>query len=151
MVFRYLMLLMVLLNLSSLRGANLTPEQLANHPLPDVSVVSCKHYEVSDAYRGVHVDHVVLHGIIGRTIHFELLLPEGWNQRFVMGGGGGLAILVHTAGDFSYRLQSSTDLTGGLWKDLMLVESQETWQTISLPAEEMGAFLRMVPIQAWNE
>ena len=97
MVFRYLMLLMVLLNLSLLRGANLTPEQLANHPLPDVSVVSCKHYEASDAYRGVHVDHVVLHGIIGRTIHFELLLPEGWNQRFVMGGGGGLVGSVQNA------------------------------------------------------
>lgn len=28
-------------------------------------------------------------GIIGREIGFELLLPGGWNERFVMGGGGG--------------------------------------------------------------
>jgi len=73
------------------------------------------------------------------------------NIKLISHDDQGLAILVHTAGDFSYRLQSSTDLTGGLWKDLMLVESQETWQTISLPAEEMGAFLRMVPIQALND
>ena len=73
------------------------------------------------------------------------------NIKLISHDDQGLAILVHTAGDFSYRLQSSADLTGGLWKDLMLVESQETWQTISLPAEEMGAFLRMVPIQALND
>ena len=28
-------------------------------------------------------------GVIGGNIRFELLLPEAWNGRFVMGGGGG--------------------------------------------------------------
>lgn len=28
-------------------------------------------------------------GVIGKEISFELLLPDGWNKRFVMGGGGG--------------------------------------------------------------
>ena len=28
-------------------------------------------------------------GVIGGHIRFELLLPEAWNGRFLMGGGGG--------------------------------------------------------------
>lgn len=30
-------------------------------------------------------------GVVGPEIHFELLLPEEWNGKFVMGGGGGFA------------------------------------------------------------
>jgi feruloyl esterase len=30
-------------------------------------------------------------GVIGTETHFELLLPEKWNGKFVMGGGGGFA------------------------------------------------------------
>ena len=33
--------------------------------------------------------HCKVTGIIGTEINFELLLPNDWNARFVMGGGGG--------------------------------------------------------------
>lgn len=35
------------------------------------------------------VSHCSVEGVIGGKIHFELLLPEDWNGKFVMGGGGG--------------------------------------------------------------
>ena len=35
------------------------------------------------------VPHCKVAGVIGPEIHFELLLPEEWNGKFVMGGGGG--------------------------------------------------------------
>ena len=35
------------------------------------------------------VSHCKVTGVIGPEIHFELLLPEKWNGKFVMGGGGG--------------------------------------------------------------
>ncbi|UCH46607.1 MAG: tannase/feruloyl esterase family alpha/beta hydrolase [Betaproteobacteria bacterium] len=33
--------------------------------------------------------HCKVSGVIGPEIHFELLLPDSWNGKFVMGGGGG--------------------------------------------------------------
>ena len=37
-------------------------------------------------------------GVIGTETHFELLLPERWNGKFVMGGGGGfVGSVVNTA------------------------------------------------------
>jgi feruloyl esterase len=33
--------------------------------------------------------HCKVAGLIGPEIHFELLLPEKWNGKFIMGGGGG--------------------------------------------------------------
>jgi feruloyl esterase len=38
-----------------------------------------------------------LKGVIGGHIHFELLLPDAWNGRFVMGGGGGFVGTVQNA------------------------------------------------------
>jgi feruloyl esterase len=35
------------------------------------------------------VSHCKVAGVIGPEIHFELLLPQEWNGKFVMGGGGG--------------------------------------------------------------
>jgi feruloyl esterase len=35
------------------------------------------------------VPHCKVSGVIGPEIHFELLLPDSWNGKFVMGGGGG--------------------------------------------------------------
>jgi len=59
--------------------------------LPDVRITSTVHHE-GNARRAagqVQVAHVDVEGIIGGTIQFELLLPDEWNSRFVMGGGGG--------------------------------------------------------------
>ncbi len=55
-------------------------ETLSN--LPDVRLVS-----VTQETDGA--PHCKVVGVIGREINFELLLPETWNGKFVMGGGGG--------------------------------------------------------------
>ena len=50
--------------------------------LPDVTITS-----VSQETKPV--PHCKVAGVIGPEIHFELLLPEKWNGKFVFGGGGG--------------------------------------------------------------
>ena len=37
----------------------------------------------------IRVDHCRVEGIVGREIRFRLLLPDQWNRKFMMGGGGG--------------------------------------------------------------
>ena len=50
--------------------------------LPDVTITS-----VTQETQGA--PHCKVAGVIGPEIRFELLLPEQWNGKFVMGGGGG--------------------------------------------------------------
>ncbi|MBN4046736.1 tannase/feruloyl esterase family alpha/beta hydrolase [bacterium AH-315-P07] len=57
-------------------------EALKNLQLPDVKIESIHHVDGD----GAHYD---VDGVIGGTIKFELLLPDDWNKRFAMGGGGG--------------------------------------------------------------
>lgn len=71
------------------KGQNLTPQNaefacnLESLPqLPDVTITSVTQETES-------VPHCKVAGVIGPEIHFELLLPEEWNGKFVMGGGGG--------------------------------------------------------------
>ena len=52
--------------------------------LPDVTITSITE-------ETVYAPHTKVAGVIGKTIKFELLLPEDWNGKFVMGGGGGFA------------------------------------------------------------
>ena len=52
--------------------------------LPDVTITSV-------TPETQPVPHCKVAGVIGPEIHFELLLPEKWNGKFVMGGGGGFA------------------------------------------------------------
>jgi len=54
---------------------------------PDVTITLVTH-EVAP------VPHCKVDGVIGPEINFELLLPEKWNGKFVMGGGGGFVGLV---------------------------------------------------------
>src|SRR5436190_23303196 len=37
----------------------------------------------------VRVAHCKVNGVIGKEIHFTLILPDTWNHKFLMGGGGG--------------------------------------------------------------
>jgi len=47
---------------------------------------------------GMFAPHCKVHGTIGKHINFELLLPEKWNGKFAMGGGGGfVGSVVNTA------------------------------------------------------
>ena len=59
----------------------------ALRPLPDVRLT-----HVSQV--AAPVSHCKVSGVIGTETRFELLLPETWNGKFAMGGGGGFAGLV---------------------------------------------------------
>jgi feruloyl esterase len=50
--------------------------------LPDVRITAVTE-------EAVPVTHCKVAGVVGAEIHFELLLPETWNGKFAMGGGGG--------------------------------------------------------------
>ena len=50
--------------------------------LPDVTITSV-------TQETQYAPHCKVAGVIGPEIHFELLLPEKWNGKFVFGGGGG--------------------------------------------------------------
>jgi feruloyl esterase len=52
--------------------------------LPDVRITSVE-------AGALPAPHCKVSGIIGTEIGFELLLPDAWNGKFVMGGGGGFA------------------------------------------------------------
>jgi len=59
--------------------------------LPDVRLTSATHETAP-------VDHCKVAGVIGTETNFELLLPDEWNGKFVMGGGGGfVGSVVNTA------------------------------------------------------
>jgi len=66
---------------------HLSVEELQQLRLPDV--VLEKVTSVQADPRKNPVAYVQVEGVIGGNIRFELLLPEGWNGRLVMGGGGG--------------------------------------------------------------
>jgi feruloyl esterase len=50
--------------------------------LPDVTITSV-------TPESAPAPHCKVAGVIGPEIHFELLLPDEWNGKFAMGGGGG--------------------------------------------------------------
>ncbi|SDJ63762.1 tannase/feruloyl esterase family alpha/beta hydrolase [Aliiruegeria lutimaris] len=58
------------------------------------------------------VSHCSVEGVIGGKIHFELLLPEDWNGKFVMGGGGGFVGSVMNTSLMFGSLQSGYATVG---------------------------------------
>lgn len=61
--------------------------------LPDVKIAGA--VAVPPATSGpVRVAHCKVTGVIGSEIHFALLMPDAWNHRFLMGGGGGFVASV---------------------------------------------------------
>src|SRR4051812_12579262 len=56
--------------------------------LPDVTVTDAA--AVPAATSGaIRAAHCRVGGVIGSEIHFTVLLPDSWNRKFMMGGGGG--------------------------------------------------------------
>ena len=80
--------------------ARMTPkleiDDLRELRLPDLRLTSVNHRHrlpANDAApnsKAVEVSHIDVRGVIGEVIGFELMLPDRWNGRIVMGGGGGL-------------------------------------------------------------
>ena len=60
----------------------ITCEEIKSLKLPDVTISESETVEEETSFCKVL-------GIISKEIKFELLLPNAWNARFVMGGGGG--------------------------------------------------------------
>ena len=66
----------------------------AMRELPNVRIMS-----VTD--ESAPAPHCKVMGVIGTETNFELLLPDDWNGKFVMGGGGGfVGSVVNTAAAF---------------------------------------------------
>lgn len=58
--------------------------------LPDVRIMEAVALADSASLsKRVKVPHCKVSGVIGREIRFEAQLPDAWNGRFFMGGGGG--------------------------------------------------------------
>ena len=92
--------LIVVLMLASLatisaKAATSVPDcnEVSNFVLPDVRIETTEH--VSQP-----ASHCKVAGIIGPEIRFELLLPDTWNGKFLMGGGGGFVGSVQNAALF---------------------------------------------------
>jgi feruloyl esterase len=70
--------------------ADSTCTRLKQLDLPDVRVTEAT--DVPAATSGpLTVAHCRVAGVIGTEIKFSLLMPEAWNHKFMMGGGGGFA------------------------------------------------------------
>ena len=76
---------------------HLTVEDLQRVRLPDVALDSVRRVSKDSGNASKPAGYLEVKGVIGGNIHFELLLPENWNRRFVMGGGGGFVGTVQNA------------------------------------------------------
>ena len=57
------------------------------------------------------VSHCKVEGVIGTEIRFEVLLPDDWNGKFLMGGGGGFVGSLGFQGRFSVNRGYATAAT----------------------------------------
>ena len=65
-------------------------EKLTGLRLPDVKINSAETVTTGSA-------HCKVLGVIGKEIKFEILLPDNWNNVFIMGGGGGFVGTIQNA------------------------------------------------------
>ena len=79
-------------------GTNhISVEELRQVRLPDVVIESVTAVTPDAQKKPSAAAYLEVKGVIGGHIRFELLLPEAWNGRFVMGGGGGFVGSVQNA------------------------------------------------------
>jgi hypothetical protein len=64
--------------------------EVSDLQLPDVTITTAEHLPKTVDKGQVTEAHLKVSGVIGGSIRFETLLPDDWNGRFAMGGGGGL-------------------------------------------------------------
>ncbi|MFT4519318.1 MAG: hypothetical protein ACI9JM_001714 [Halioglobus sp.] len=62
--------------------------------------------------KSIPASHCKIDGVIDTEIHFELLLPDNWNGKFVMGGGGGFVGAIANMAVFYGALQSGYATVG---------------------------------------
>lgn len=79
-------------------GTNhITEDELRQLRLPEVRLELVTAVNRSGQKKPHAAPYVQVKGVIGEHIRFELLLPDAWNGRFVMGGGGGFVGTVQNA------------------------------------------------------
>src|SRR4029453_8464940 len=62
--------------------------------LPDVKVPEAVAVPAAET-GAIRAAHCRVNGVIEKDIRFSLLLPEDWNRKFMMGGGGGFGAGIH--------------------------------------------------------
>lgn len=75
----------------------ITLDELRQTRLPDVVLESVRSVEPERQKNPGAPAYAQVKGVIGGTIRFELLLPDKWNGRFAMGGGGGFVGTVQNS------------------------------------------------------
>jgi Tannase and feruloyl esterase len=81
--------------------------QLTTLRLPDVSVSEAA--AVPAATSGpIRAAHCRVTGVIGTEIRFSLLLPDDWNQKFFMGGGGGFVGSIQNSAQSTVNIGYAT-------------------------------------------
>ena len=85
-----IMIIVACISVTTLVEPSVRPDtDLKNLQLPDVRITSITRDDARGEDGTGKVTYYDVDGVIGGTIRFELLLPDDWNERFVMGGGGG--------------------------------------------------------------
>jgi feruloyl esterase len=118
---------------------HITVDELRHLRLPDVVLESATPEGRDTKQNPEAVDYVNVKGIIGGNNRFELLLPERWNGRFVMGGGGGFVGTVQNSARGSVNLGYATvgTDTGHEWEPGTSAE----WAYTNLEAQVNFGFL----------
>jgi hypothetical protein len=81
--------------------------ELTSLRLPDVKVSEA--VAVPAAATGpIRAGHCRVTGVIGTEINFSLLLPDTWNQKFFMGGGGGFVGSIQNSAQTTVNLGYAT-------------------------------------------
>lgn len=101
----HLLLFCALANAQAEATNHITVEELRQIRLPDVVLESVEHKTPAAKNSKPHVE---VTGVIGEHIHFELLLPDDWNERFAMGGGGGFVGTIQNMARYSVNLGYAT-------------------------------------------
>src|SRR3974390_2280355 len=76
---------------------HISTEELRRLRLPDVLLESVEPSAADLQKNAQAKGYTRVEGVIGGNNRFELLLPDDWNGRFVMGGGGGFVGSVQNA------------------------------------------------------
>ncbi len=89
-------------------NSHITIEALRHQQLPEVVLESAAPV-TPDVQKNPHAaTYLEVKGVIGGNIRFELLLPDAWNGKFVMGGGGGFVGSVQNSAQYSVQLGYAT-------------------------------------------
>jgi len=81
----------------ALTADHISIDELRKVRLPEIVLESVAPINADGQKKGNARAHVQVKGAIGEHIHFELLLPDDWNGRFTMGGGGGFVGTVQNS------------------------------------------------------